>query len=121
MNREFNFTDLDFNRIRHLVSKHTGIYLTDSKRDLVYSRLAKRLRQLGLHSFKDYTRLLENDAGDELINFTNAITTNLTSFFREAHHFDYLADTHLPRLVANKTREKKLRIWSAGCSTGEEA
>jgi len=118
--REFAFTDSDFARLRALVSQHTGIALTDTKRELVYSRLARRLRQLGLASFAPYcTRLEEGDAA-ELVQFVNAITTNLTAFFREGHHFDYLATTLLPELLRTKTASRRLRLWSAGCSTGEE-
>lgn len=119
--KEFLFSDRDFKKIRELVSQHTGISLSEAKRDMVYSRLARRLRHLGLSSFKDYCQLLEGDSSDnELGHFTNAVTTNLTAFFRESHHFDFLAGTLLPELLRLKADEKRLRIWSAGCSTGEE-
>lgn len=120
--REFNFTERDFNRVRKLVSEHTGISLSDAKRDLVYSRLSRRLRKLGLGEFDAYIKLLENSEDDnELIEFTNAITTNLTSFFREDHHFQHLSKTLLPELIREKKKtDGRLRIWSAGCSTGEE-
>lgn len=117
--REFVFTDADFEFIRQLVADKTGIVLNDAKRNLVYSRLSRRLRQLGLEHFADYCGLLKAGDDGELVNFTNAITTNLTSFFRENHHFDYLRDTLLPELMQDKT-DRRLRCWSAGCSTGEE-
>ncbi len=120
--REFSFSDRDFNNIRQLVSRHTGISLSEAKRDMVYSRLARRLRRLELDNFKQYCQLLENEGADEeLGHFTNAVTTNLTSFFREAHHFDYLGKKLLPELLKIRADERRLRIWCAGCSTGEEA
>ena len=119
--REFLFTDRDFNRIRQLVSQHTGISLSEAKRDMVYSRLARRLREVGMQDFGSYCALIDSPAGEtELLNFTNAITTNLTSFFREPHHFDYLQKTLLPELLKKNAHTRRLRIWSAGCSTGEE-
>jgi chemotaxis protein methyltransferase CheR len=118
--REYAFSDTDFNRLRSLVSEHTGISLSDAKRDLVYGRLSKRLRAHGLTSFSAYAEFLSENLGDELQEFTNAITTNLTSFFREAHHFDYLRDHVFPELRARKPNNHRIRIWSAGCSTGEE-
>lgn len=118
--REFDFTDKDFNCIRGLVRQHAGINLSDAKRDMVYSRLARRLRQLGFATFKQYTDLLQEEPQGEIVQFTNAITTNLTSFFREAHHFEFLAGTILARIIQEKQRARRIRIWSAGCSTGEE-
>jgi len=118
---EFRLSDRDFRHIRQLVSRHTGIALSDAKRDMVYSRLARRLRQLGLENFKAYCQLLEGDEAEaELGHFTNAVTTNLTSFFREPHHFSYLGEQLLPELYRLNAGERRLRIWSAGCSTGEE-
>jgi len=103
------------------VSQHTGISLSDAKRDMVYSRLARRLRHLGLDNFNAYCQLLTSDtAENELGHFTNSITTNLTSFFREPHHFDYLANQLLPECMSLNKLNRRLRIWSAGCSTGEE-
>ncbi len=118
--RDFEFSDRDFIRIRDLVKQHAGITLTEAKKDMVYSRLSRRLRHLGITSFSEYCRLVEDEASGELVNFTNSITTNLTAFFREQHHFDYLANTLLPRLRKEKAGSRRLRIWSAGCSTGEE-
>jgi chemotaxis protein methyltransferase CheR len=118
--REFHYTDKDFNVVKKLVSEQTGIHLTDAKKDLVYGRLSKRIRRLGLSSFREYIEYVKQDHEQELINFINAITTNLTSFFRENHHFEYLGNTLLPRIVETNDDTRKIRIWSAGCSTGEE-
>jgi chemotaxis protein methyltransferase CheR len=118
--REFAFSDEDFNSLRALVRKHTGISLSEAKRELVYGRLSRRLRALGLQSFRDYRNVLTADPeGQEMVEFCNAITTNLTSFFRESHHFDYLRDQVLVPL-GTRPPGQRLRIWSAGCSTGEE-
>ncbi len=118
--REFEFTDEHFHCIIELVRQHAGIKLSEAKRDMAYSRLVRRLRELQLDSFDVYCRMLREDPGDELIQFTNAITTNLTAFFRENHHFDHLAQTLLPALLREKAGRRQIRIWSAGCSTGEE-
>lgn len=110
----FEFTPRDFDRIRALIYRQAGISLSESKQEMVYSRLARRLRAKGLHSFKDYLDGLENGRdGDEWEAFTNALTTNLTSFFREAHHFPILAE-HMLRMKA------PLSIWCSASSTGEE-
>ncbi len=119
--REFRFTDHDYQRISELVRRNTGICLSDAKRDMVYSRLSRRLRRLGLSDFGSYCELLAADeSGREMVEFTNAITTNLTSFFREPHHFEYLKQTLLPTLIETRGSRRRLRFWSAGCSTGEE-
>jgi chemotaxis protein methyltransferase CheR len=118
--RDYGLSDAEFIRIRELVKSKTGISLSDAKRDLVYGRLSKRLRALSLASFSAYCDCLDADKGEETENFINAITTNLTSFFRESHHFDYLRDTVIPDLLNRNRSTKKIRIWSAGCSTGEE-
>jgi len=108
-----------------LVRERTGIVLTDKKTDMVYARLAKRLRQLGMRSFKEYRACLEDPDGgaEELVSFINAITTNLTRFFREEHHFEHLRTEVLGSLAAEQPStagRRRLRIWSAGCSTGQE-
>src|SRR4051794_30951318 len=90
--REFAFGNEDFEALRKLVKELTGINLSDQKRELVYGRLARRLRALHLRSFAEYRDLLASDGGKEIGEFCNAITTNLTSFFRESHHFDYLRE-----------------------------
>lgn len=121
--KEFNFTDEDFNFLSQRAAKMAGINLNHDKRELVYGRVAKRLRQLGLNSFSEYCKLLRADDNEESRCFINLITTNVTSFFRENHHFEYLAKQVIPRIIANSDRldTPQLRIWSAGCSTGEEA
>ena len=118
--REFNFTDHHFNILKTLVNKHTGISLSDAKRELVYGRVTRRLRKLGLTSFDQYCRLLKTNLDTELTNFINAITTNKTEFFRESHHFDFLAKTVIPYLLKARNQQRRIRIWSAGCSTGQE-
>ncbi len=118
-NREFGFKEKDFRFIVGLVGERTGIVLSDSKREMVYSRLTRRVRELGIKDYTSYCNMLRDGDPNELINFTNALTTNLTSFFREPHHFEYLANTVLPAIEANK-KHQRLRIWSAGCSSGEE-
>ena len=118
--RDFDFTDRDFEKVRNLVKSHTGISLSNAKKDMVYSRLSRRLRNLGIDKFSDYCNLVEGGDDAELIKFTNAITTNLTAFFREDHHFQYLAKTLVPELIRKNQLDRRIRIWSAGCSTGEE-
>ncbi|WP_245944307.1 CheR family methyltransferase [Marinospirillum perlucidum] len=115
--REFEFKDRDFAKIRDLAHERAGIFLSPKKRDMVYSRIARRLRSLGLMTFEQYLAHLEENE-DEAQDFINALTTNLTSFFREEHHFDLLAEQLLA--VADK-RRGPLKIWSSACSTGEEA
>ncbi len=118
--REFELSDAEFDRLRQFVHQHTGIALSDTKRELVYGRLARRLRVLGLASFSDYCKLVESGQSEELQELTNAITTNLTSFFRESHHFEQLAGETLAQIARAQPGKRRLRIWSAGCSTGEE-
>jgi chemotaxis protein methyltransferase CheR len=117
---DFELTDTQFHRIRALVREHTGISLSDAKRQLVYGRLSRRLRALKLESFGEYLELLERGSGNEIEEFTNAITTNLTSFFREPHHFEYLGSDVLPQLIARDTGARRARIWCCAASTGEE-
>lgn len=117
--QEFGFHDEHFNYIRKLLFDNAGITLSDVKRDMVYSRLVRRLRSLQLPNFEAYCKILKNDSDSEMVEFTNALTTNLTSFFRENHHFNYLKTTILP-LLQQKKSNRRIRIWSAGCSTGEE-
>ena len=113
--REFSFTREDFERISKLIYQHAGIALKDSKQHMVYSRLARRLRINGLNSFSDYLALLENGNEAEWQAFVNALTTNLTSFFREPHHFPLLAE-HITRHNA----AHPVSLWCAASSTGEE-
>src|SRR5689334_16197671 len=118
--REFEFGDDDFQALRKLVREVTGISLSEQKRELVYGRLARRLRALNLKSFREYRELLSHDGGGELVQFCNAITTNLTAFFREPHHFEHLKNDVLGPLLQKPPAGRRVRIWSAGCSTGEE-
>lgn len=117
--REFEFRDPDFEALRRLVKQTTGISLAESKRELVYGRISRRLRALGLSSFGAYRRLLASGDGAELVAFCNALTTNLTSFFRETHHFGYLREVFLPARLA-APRGQRIRLWSSACSSGEE-
>ncbi|MCX7071565.1 MAG: chemotaxis protein CheR [Gammaproteobacteria bacterium] len=114
--RDFTFTARDFDRVRQLIHGRAGIALSETKRDMVYSRLGRRLRALNLVSFKDYLDQLEARGSDEEWQaFTNALTTNLTSFFREAHHFEILRE-----FLAGKGRHTPAKIWCSAASTGEE-
>ena len=117
-NKEFEFTRDDFDYLRGIVTKTTGIVAPDDKYTMYYSRLARRLRSLGLSDFAAYRQFLKSNSDTESIELVNAVTTNLTSFFREKHHFDYLRDSLIPEKI--RQRDFRLRIWSAGCSTGEE-
>jgi chemotaxis protein methyltransferase CheR len=112
--KEFLFTPADFDRIRTMLYKHSGIKLNDSKMDMVYSRLARRLRATGLKTFQDYLARVEKKQDDEWEVFINSLTTNLTAFFREPHHFPLLK-THVLSL-----RKRPLRLWCSAASTGEE-
>ena len=118
--REFPFTDRHFDYVRTLVTDHAAIRLPDNKRQMVYGRLVRRLRELRLSSFDEYLQVLEDDnGGPEFVNLINAITTNLTSFFREKHHFELMRERYIPELI-QRTGKRELKLWSAGCSTGEE-
>jgi chemotaxis protein methyltransferase CheR len=122
MDTEYALQDGDFRKITKLVMDTAGIVLSEKKRAFIHGRLGRRLRILGLSDFTEYCRLLESPDGEtERHNLINAVTTNHTNFFREPHHFDYLAKTILPALAeARGNGQGRLRIWSAGCSTGEE-
>ncbi len=112
--REFSWTQADFSRVQSLIYQRAGISLHDGKHAMVYSRLSRRLRETGHQSFRDYLGWLESHDGPEWQEFVNALTTNLTSFFREQHHFDILAE-HL------KSRPGTAwRVWCNAASTGEE-
>lgn len=117
----FRLGDRDFKRIVAIVRESTNIHLTDAKRNLVYGRLGRRLRSLGFSNFEDYCALLESPEGEaEREMMINAITTNLTGFFREKHHFDFLEAKILSGLRDSPPPGRRLRLWSAGCSSGEE-
>lgn len=112
--REFAYSRRDFDRVRHLINSHAGISLNDSKTEMVYSRLARRLRLTGFRDFESYLSMLEQGDHPEWEHFVNALTTNLTEFFRELHHFPILSRHALA------TSRRPFRVWSAACSTGEE-
>ncbi|MCB1058873.1 MAG: protein-glutamate O-methyltransferase [Calditrichaeota bacterium] len=112
-------SDAEFRKASELVKSLAGIHLTDGKRELVSARLAKRLRALGLSTMNDYLDVVREDKTQaELVMMLDAISTNLTSFWRESDHFDYVVEKLLPSLEASGQQE--IRIWSAGCSSGEE-
>lgn len=118
---EFLFTNDDFKKIAQILHSHAGIALAEGKAALVYSRLAKRLRTLGLRSFRDYCALIEGQHGvDERQTMMAALTTNVTRYFREPHHFDHLRDTIMPKLAERARRGGRVRLWSAACSNGQE-
>lgn len=118
MNIEFEFTQRDFNEISYLAQQLFGLNLETSKKQLVYSRLSKRLRKLGIENFRKYLELIKStDSGDEIDYFLSALTTNVTHFFREKHHFSMVQDKILPTLLS---KGDPIRFWSAGCSAGPE-
>ncbi|WP_243047610.1 protein-glutamate O-methyltransferase [Dyella sp. RRB7] len=112
--------DSEFSFLRAFVYEHCGISLGEHKRQLVQGRLLRRLRALKLRDFQGYCELLRRDPHAELGELASAISTNVTAFFRESHHFDLLTNELLPRWLAEKKHGGRLRIWSAGCATGEE-
>ena len=117
---EISLSEREFSRIKARVYKVAGISLSDAKRTLVVSRLSKIVRALELPSFDDYVDYLEKGASaSDGQDFVNALTTNLTRFYREDHHFDHLR-TYVGALMSERPRGQRLRIWSAGCSTGQE-
>ncbi len=118
MIKNYTLEDDDFNRLRDIVYKEAGIKLSDVKKILMQSRLMKRLRELRMDSFTDYYDYLIDNYDDEKINFINLITTNKTDFFRENDHFEFMKGVLLPDF--EKKAPGEIRIWSAGCSTGEE-
>jgi chemotaxis protein methyltransferase CheR len=123
-NATISLTEKEFSLFREMIYKEAGIALGSGKQQLVESRLTKRLRNHNLTSFTQYYKYLNEDDrnGEERLKMINALTTNKTDFFREQHHFDYLKSTVFPMLEqkARETGERKIRIWSAACSTGEE-
>ena len=117
--REFEFSDADFRSLAQYAHEQAGIALADSKRNLVYSRLSRRLRVLKMQTFKQYRDYLSENTS-ELESFINAISTNLTKFFRESHHFDHFRASIAAPFAAKAKPGSRLRVWSAGCSSGEE-
>ncbi len=119
----FQIDDNDFDLVRQVVHKHCGISLSSEKKSLVMARIAKKVRGSGLSSAKDYLRRTFSDrSGGDFLEFINAISTNLTSFFRENQHFEYLTREYLPPLLAKKrdAGDGRFLAWSAACSSGEE-
>ena len=118
----------EFRLFRDLIHRHTGIWLRENKQVMLASRLAKRLRERHIANFSDYYTLVEShpEGGQELGELINCVTTNKTSFFRESHHFDFLAGTALDQFLLSPPPDaapaggRTFRIWSAACSTGEE-
>ena len=117
--REYPFSPGDFRRARELIAKLAGIALAEHKENMVYNRLARRLRSTGIGNFGEYLDLVEQPDGVERGQFVNALTTNLTSFFREGHHFEMLA-TYAAARRRSAPGGGRLRVWSGACSTGEE-
>jgi chemotaxis protein methyltransferase CheR len=113
--REFAWTNADFDQVQKLIYQRAGISLHDGKHAMVYSRLSRRLRDTGHDSFRGYLSWLESNDGPEWQEFVNALTTNLTSFFREHHHFQVLAD-----FLKSRPNGGDFRIWCSAASTGEE-
>ncbi|WP_070963775.1 CheR family methyltransferase [Vibrio sonorensis] len=114
---EFEFTDKDFKFVQWFLHKNVGIYLSDRKRTMVYGRVSRQIRRLGLQRFAEYREVIERD-DEERISFINCLTTNKTQFFREYHHFEFMEKVMMKEWKSQGL--KSLRIWSAGCSTGEE-
>ncbi|MQY43878.1 methyltransferase domain-containing protein [Epibacterium sp. SM1969] len=119
--QEFALTDADFEVVAQYAHKHFGLAMSSSKKPLVSSRLARRLRHLKINRFKDYIAQLEGpNAGAERNELLSLLTTNVTHFFREPHHFDTLRDEVFQPALDKVRRGGRLRVWSAGCSTGQE-
>lgn len=112
--------DAEFDFLRLVVGENAGIKLGPNKRQLVQGRIARRMRELGLGSYEAYCNYVREAGPEELVSLINALTTNVTSFFRENHHFDALSSYMLPEALKRNAASRRLRIWSAGCSTGEE-
>lgn len=120
-NGEYALTKDDFRNIAAMAQADAGIDLQENDLTLVYSRLAKRLRRLGLHDFAEYCALVTGPAGiDERQEMLAALTTNVTRFFREPHHFDHLKSLVLPPLITQAREGARVRLWSAACSSGQE-
>lgn len=122
--KPFHLTEATFHRVRDLIYRHCGIHLNESKKELVRARLAKQIRLGRYQRLEDYLEAINTDRSGRIFSeLVDAISTNLTSFFRERSHFDFLQHTFLPAYLAAKRRQgrHRLRVWSAGCSSGEEA
>lgn len=112
--------DSEFDFIRHVIGENAGIVLGPNKRQLVQGRLARRLRELGLPSYEAYCDHVRESGPEELVGLINALTTNVTAFFRENHHFEALSSYMIPEALKRNQHSRRIRMWSAGCSTGEE-
>ncbi len=121
--REFAFSHADFENVAREIYRRTGIFLDETKKNLVYARIGRRLRALSLMSFAQYREYYIGEGGQaEIQQFVNSLTTNHTGFFREPHHFDHFVE-HVVRPYEKRIRERpraKLRVWSAACASGEE-
>ncbi len=119
---KLKMTDDDFGRLSSFIYEELGIKMPYQKKIMLQSRLQKRLAALKMGSFKEYIDFVFSKEGqeDEIIKMIDLITTNKTDFFRESSHFDYLTSTVLPEICSGKQQKKTIRIWSAGCSSGEE-
>ncbi|MFS3136023.1 CheR family methyltransferase [Gluconacetobacter sacchari] len=118
---ESEYTDADFQKVRQIAREKAGIHLPATKKALVYSRVSRRVRELDLGSFQAYLSFVTSPAGeDEMQNLIFALTTNVTSFFREKSHFDHLESIVVPQMISRVRAGKRGRIWSAACSTGPE-
>lgn len=118
--KEFPMTDSDFQYLSGVAYEISGIVLGEHKKELVYSRIARRIRKLQLKNFSQYCKFLEENRETETNDFVNSITTNLTSFFRESHHFEFMATELIPIWKKEKRNGAPIRIWSSACSTGPE-
>ena len=118
--REFEFSEADFQALSKVAYEHAGIMLPEAKKNLLYGRLSRRLRTLGLPSFEEYRQYLKENSAEELQLFINALSTNHTKFFREQHHFEHFVTDVVAPFLAKHPTGGRMRIWSAGCSSGEE-
>ena len=119
--REPDFTDADFQRVRRIAHEEAGIHFPESKSTLVYSRVSRRVREMGHTSFRSYLDYVQSPAGrGEMENLICALTTNVTNFFREKNHFTHLEEVVVPNIAATVRAGGRGRLWSAACSTGQE-
>lgn len=117
---EFGYNAEHFNKIRGIAKQVSGIEIDSSKMDMIYTRLVRIIRTSIYTDFSEYIAALDKDDADLKRDFTNAITTNLTSFFREKHHFELLKTIALPEIMKQKKTDKTIKVWSSACSSGEE-
>lgn len=119
---DYSFTKNDLFFIAEIMKNEAGIILPESKASLVYSRLTKRIRKLGMSAFSDYCSYIKTPEGvEERKEMLAALTTNVTSFFREVHHFEHLQTKIIPDLIRRAKSGERIRVWSAACSSGQEA